>query len=63
MPLTRENGISRDASLAYDSVRKIAEMWGISRGQFEADWLSHVSGEKTGLEREPAFSIRKETRG
>jgi hypothetical protein len=62
--MTRENETSRDAIHAYESVRKIAEMWGISRDQFVADWQSHVHGEKNGLEREPAFSTRrKDTRG
>ena len=61
--MARDNQTLKDAYLAYESVRRVAEMWGISREQFAADWQSHVYGEKTGLEREPAFpSRRKEAR-
>jgi hypothetical protein len=59
LEMTRDNETSKDAIRAYESVRKIAEMWGIGRDQFVGDWESHVHGEKTGLEREPAFSTRR----
>jgi hypothetical protein len=57
--MARDNENTRDANLAYESVRRVAEMWGITRDQFVADWLSHVYGEKTGMEREPAFPSRR----
>lgn len=64
MPLKREvhnDSISmmarvrQDALAAWDTVRKLALMWGISKEAFVDDWLGHVYGEKTGLEHEPAF--------
>lgn len=51
----------QDALAAWDTVRKIAQMWGISKEAFVDDWLGHVYGEKTGLEHEPAFG--REARG
>lgn len=45
----------QDALAAWDTVHKLASMWGIQKERFVDDWLSHVYGEKTGLEREPAF--------
>jgi hypothetical protein len=61
--MARDKELMRDAYLAYESVRRVAEVWGIGREQFAADWQSHVYGEKTGLEREAAFpSRRKEAR-
>lgn len=46
----------QDALKAWDSVRTVASIWGIQKERFVDDWLSHVYGEKTGLEHERAFS-------